>query len=799
MATSARYASLQSARSSYSGYGRFGGSTRVLTGSLSASANTIAKTTLSNELESKTQQYNDGVISNEDMRSFLQKMSGNTLLSASEKVQVDNKIRDFDAKIIETRYEAVYKNAPDNSMAKIQAAQTLANYYKEKAGKLSPDTPAASDALDRAGQWGQVVASETQQVNKQNRALKRAQLFQEVYKQVPNSAEEASQKYQAFTELANQAAADGDTVAAAQFSAQAQQAYSDAQATSVRETSTSNRKALNDFINTTMNDYKDGKITGEQALANLNAADEQASNLGETSVSVRLNTLASGIYTDIQKGRTYTTDGAFGVKSGSGGSGTPELLFDPSTGELSIGAPVSSTGTTSVGTGSKTKGATGSKNGAVPINHQDESGPRSLYRLEYEYDQKVKVLHDLFISGQLSAKDWTTKLGALSASRAQELGTITDQLGQVDPETELPTSYKTNGKGTDKKKVGEIIKDLGTQLEDASYSSQKLLSGQIIPFVQLSGANNITKGKPSIVLRDVKSLGKKGENYIFDNRGVAYALQKTADTPISEAEYLKAEAAYNDNPQQDPLGFLKYTVSYDGNGNATYKKQGGQKYADIYDNAGNSIRYNYDEASKQFLPENPNTPSLKAYVNYAKSQKNTVRPFSSPAEIDKFIKQQELQAQKANQPIAPFTPKVPNAVPLESKTPLNLPPVAAKNPTQAIEQMPGLKVVEPVKPNVIPEGYKPATVPGVSAPQSNVAQQIQQGVSSGGLKVNYQSPQQPTASKPVTISTSQIKQNVASGGLSQPKPVVVQKQPTIVDQIKKVASGIGTKIMSWFK
>lgn len=787
MATSARTASLLSARKSYSGYGRFGGSTRVLvSSSLGDKANTIAKTTLQTELDSKTKQYNDGVIGNEEMRTYLSKIEVNPLLSPSDKVDVQNKIRDFDYRINEARLEATYKNAPDNSVAKVQAAQTLANYYNQKASGLYADTPAASTALEKAGQWKQVVDSETDQINKKNRAVKRATLFQEVYKQVPNSAAEASEKYQAFTELAQQAANDGDTVAAAQFSAQAQQAYSDYQATSTKETSSANRKSLNDYINTTMNDYKDGKISGEQAMMNLNAADEQAAAIGETSVSVRLNTLAQGIYRDIEKGVVYTGNGAFGFKSKGGGSGDPELLFDASTGQLTIGAPVNSGGSGGSGISSK--------NGKVDPNHTDAQGPVSLYRLEYDYDNKVKILHDLFVSGELTADEWTSKMGALSGSRAEELQAIASGLSGVDPEALLPTSYKTNGKAAEKKKAGEILKDVASQYQDASYDSQKLLSGQIIPFVEISNQAGIGKGKPIIQLRDVKTLGKKGENYIFDNRGVGHKLVAAANDgkrEISAEEYSKMLAeAGNDVVKQ-----AKLIADFDADGNERYYVQGAKKYSDIYDNQGNSIRYNYDETSRQFVPEDNNNPYLKRYAEQVKTQTDTVRPYNSVGEIQSYFENFDKKT--------PFSGKLLGAVPRESKVPLELPSIAAKDPVKALNSIPGLKadeppkVVAPVTP--IPEGYSPAPVAGVSKPQSNVAQQIQSGVQSGGLTMNYKSPQQPTASKPVTISTQQISQAVKSGGLSQPKPVVQQKQTSVIDQIKKAATGIGTKIMSWFK
>ena len=161
MATSARTASLLSARKSYSGYGRFGGSTRVLvSSSLGDKANTIAKTTLQTELESKTKQYNDGVIGNEEMRTYLLKIEGNSLLSPSDKVDVQNKIRDFDYRINEARLEATYKNAPDNSVAlqnvvdQTQALHVLKSKgINVRAADLAFLSPYATSKLKRFGDY----------------------------------------------------------------------------------------------------------------------------------------------------------------------------------------------------------------------------------------------------------------------------------------------------------------------------------------------------------------------------------------------------------------------------------------------------------------------------------------------------------------------------------------------------------------------------------------------------------------------------------------------------------------------
>ena len=219
---SVRAYDLLNQRSKFSGYSRFAGGTRApASGSLGAATASIAKASAATELQDKVKQYNDGIVTNEDMRAFLTRMSTNPLLTPNERVNVQDQIRSFDENIREGQLNATYKNAPDNSVQQIQAAQALANYFSTKAARLSPGTPAQSDALQSAGKWSDATKTIQENMNKTSRALKRATLYNQLADQPPNSVEEAQMKAKGLMELANQAAADGDQQAALTFQTQA--------------------------------------------------------------------------------------------------------------------------------------------------------------------------------------------------------------------------------------------------------------------------------------------------------------------------------------------------------------------------------------------------------------------------------------------------------------------------------------------------------------------------------------------------------------------------------------------------
>lgn len=329
MATSARTQQLLNQRKQFATYNRFSSGRISLlsgTGSLAERTASIAKKTIETELSNKIKQYNDGLISNTDMKDYLTKIKGNTSLSASDKVDIEDKIRDFDEKVKVEKLEAVYKNAGDNTQAKIDAAQALANHYTSRAKTLQTDTPVYSTALQKAGQWSQTAIKEKDQIEKIARSLKRAQLFKKVAGETESgSIDEAQKKAQSYQAIADQARVDGDETQALQLETYAQRELNRIPGIELQQSKkieaenkkvqAENKKIVTDYINTTYNDYKDGKISPVQAIANLNYADEQASTIGDTSLQLRLNNLSQAVSKDVEQGVSYQRTGAFGAKN----------------------------------------------------------------------------------------------------------------------------------------------------------------------------------------------------------------------------------------------------------------------------------------------------------------------------------------------------------------------------------------------------------------------------------------------------------------------------------------------------
>ncbi len=332
MAISARQATLQAQRASSRGlYG--GGKIRLLSPQNNAVAS-IARSTAAAELDIMTSRYNGGEISNDEMRSFLVKMSGNMGLSNADKLQVQVQIRDFDSRIVKDRLEASYKAAPEGSLQQMQAAQAIFDYYNNRSAGMSAGTPAQSQVLQDAALWGQKVNDiKTYMAKKANQTLR----YQEEAKinQLPNnSAEKSYAKAQMYKDLAARAMNDGDEVSASKYESYYQQQLSNAEQQALKAKEAEDRGKLSDLINTTTNDYHDGKISGEQALATLQEADKFAYDISDVAAQNRLNSLSITINNDIEKGVSYSSRNGLSVKS-TPNKADEELYVNPD-GTLSV-------------------------------------------------------------------------------------------------------------------------------------------------------------------------------------------------------------------------------------------------------------------------------------------------------------------------------------------------------------------------------------------------------------------------------------------------------------------------------
>lgn len=296
---------------------------------------TIAKQAASSELDRMTANYNAGTISNEDMRAFLDKLSTNIGLSASDKLEVQKQIIDFDNRVIGEKLQASYKAAPDNSLAQMQAAQALSSFYAQRAATQQPGTPAQSQNLQDSSTWANQVTAIKTSIQKTAASTLRYQEELKVNAIADNTSEQANQKATMWKSLYDRAVADGDSVAASKYAAYYQDAITSANTLSTNESTKANKKQLTDFINNTLNDYHDGKVSGEQALASLEEANKFAYDQGDTAALNRLNGLSVTINREIDKGITYSSVNGLSQKSGSGG-GSGEIYLNPD-GSLSSG------------------------------------------------------------------------------------------------------------------------------------------------------------------------------------------------------------------------------------------------------------------------------------------------------------------------------------------------------------------------------------------------------------------------------------------------------------------------------
>src|SRR5581483_6808670 len=282
MAISARVAQLLEQRRASKALSSFGTRIRTLAPSNNV-ISTISKQTATAELNSMVSKYNNGQVSNEDMRLFLEKMANNSALSTNDRLEVQNQIADFDNRIKGDQLTTAYKAAPDNSLAQVQAATALAQFYTQRASTMQPGTPAHSQALENAAEWNAKVTDINQNIKKVASQNLRYQEEAKVNALPSNSAGRAKQKAEMWQKLYDQAVTDGDVVSANKYAANYQQEITTAQELASKEDVQAEKSTLTDFLNKLANDYHDGRI-GEQeylqALADVSPRIDATNDYG---------------------------------------------------------------------------------------------------------------------------------------------------------------------------------------------------------------------------------------------------------------------------------------------------------------------------------------------------------------------------------------------------------------------------------------------------------------------------------------------------------------------------------------
>jgi hypothetical protein len=198
----------------------------------------IAKQNAASETDIMISKYNNGEIGNTEMKAFFQTQLTNPYVSVSDKTQIQTKLADFDVLIEKDRLEAVFKQAPENSIQKAQAATALKEFYTKRASTMVEGTPAHSQALENAGIWQQNLANIQESTNKLQRKNMQNQMLTQI-NQLPNSSSDKSvARAEMYKKLYEMAISQGDTDDAQVYLANMEQEATNAQAYSEQETAT---------------------------------------------------------------------------------------------------------------------------------------------------------------------------------------------------------------------------------------------------------------------------------------------------------------------------------------------------------------------------------------------------------------------------------------------------------------------------------------------------------------------------------------------------------------------------------
>lgn len=793
MATSARTASLLANRSGspYSSSGRI----KILAPQNNAIAS-IAKKTISGEIDVMVSRYNAGEVTNDDMKAFLEKARNSVGISDADKLEITNQIRDFDSRILKDKLELSYQSAPENSLQQYQAAQALTSYYNDRAAGMASGTPAQTTALQNATTWTQRGMDIKAGIAKEADQAYRYSQEQKINALPNNSPERAYEKAQMYKDLADRAAANGDQNDALKYQSYYQQQLTTAEEMATKQVASENKKQVTDFINTTINDYHDGKITGDQALANLMEADKFAADQNDYSTQNRINSLSMTINREIDKGVTYSSVNGLSVKGTGGGAGSGELYFNQD-GSISYGG--GTTGKKSVAT-SITGGKTSKASSKTTPPGQTVGGyggsgdqPKTLAQMEIEYKNELSRLEESLNAGKaqqsdgtwipFTGKDYTEGIAALAKIRQLQLQNITNGLQGI-----LEANPKAK---IGKTQVSTILEDTTKQLQSVTVEYNGINTGRFVLTVKSNDA-----GIPQY---SFVPKGKEGD--MVENKGIYYPKRTAGVSFNSEAE-AKNYVKLNQTKDQK-IGYLQ-------SGNGTFvivdskNKPIEKQELDILDANGNVVTYESND-KYGWIPK-PLGPKTTALRNQMISEYDAAIKSGNTYKSN-LLNYSELLNRDPKNSIGTIMPISKDSI-----------PVGQTMGQKAVNTF--MKVTDPlvaandeVTPAIAPQGavISPNIVPGASANFTPNTGVVRSAPSSTTLQVATQ-PKSAVAqivSKPVAIAappgasqnrvTNQAQIAANDKKIAANVAKATAPKPSIATQVKNTVSNTVNKIKGLFR
>jgi len=312
MATySSRAGQLAEQRSGAKTYSLFSGSRKVLAPK-DSSVDSIARKTVTSQIDSMVSRYNNGEVTNDDMLNLLSAQQNNPTLTNAERLDLVNKIKDFNVLIKKDRLEAVFKAAPDKSLTQIQAAQALSKFYTDRASGMMTGTPAQSQSLENAAVWNQKVTDVQTAIDKDQRTKYRLEQLKTVASIVPNTTAEIQAKAQAYQNIANDARADGADTEAIRYETLAQQEMTSLPAAQTKEQKAQIAKNVSDWEVkiSKLKDRSPSEIDAKKQMA-LDIA-QQYYNIGDQLGYNKYTAMANEM--DLKLSNMYAANGNLTIK-----------------------------------------------------------------------------------------------------------------------------------------------------------------------------------------------------------------------------------------------------------------------------------------------------------------------------------------------------------------------------------------------------------------------------------------------------------------------------------------------------
>lgn len=710
----ARLQSLSEQRSQYRN--PLGGNSRRVLAPASTGISSIAKQNAANESDIMITRYNAGQIGNAEMKSFFEKQLKSPYVTQSDKSEIQTKMVDFDQLIEKDRLESVFKQAPENSLAKMNAATALADFYNARASSMVAGTPAHSQALENAGVWQQNVKTIQDSVNKQQRTNYQNIKLQDINQLPTSSSSKSSARAQMYKGLYDMAVSQGDTEDAQKYAALAEQENTYAQQFQEQEAQKSEaqtmkerKKLLTDTINSTLDDYHDGKLNEPEVLGIFAQIDPEISSFGDTSLMLSFNRNIDTIQKNLEKG---------GLNRAKTSSGLTAVV--------------------------------GKGKGGQDITGYDKAS--------YDNVAQMREIQKQYRAGEIDALGFQESMAYLIKDK-------NELIEKTMTEYETIASENPNAKAVfngQKTRVASILDSLNKEYEDIASQVSAIRNGTF-GLVE-TPASALGEGGKSVA--DIKIINTENLDpklYAQDDSGLYHPIQKRTkfltELGLSEAEM---QAAISSGGFVDPATKQWTQVAIDKAGNPIY-----------YDLKDQYVKISNPEGKVYEQPIGKNIPSYQKIEADMKKQSEVAK------EAEK-VKQIELQKQTKNAVQSPLPENLkidPIGATLKKNDTL-LPGLTKVQP-QVIPQTPLAQVgktVDAVKKAVEPVVE---TVKQVINPVKTTAPVQTPASSMPGLVSNQQVPKF-TAAPSTPQTTVNVAQAVKSGGLvTTPTPAPVVKPATV--------------------